>query len=111
MNQRICAVTAMATPSSKARTHHVSTARKAEAEIETQTSVTETILARSGIARFCRKLRIYVPKCLLANSRWYNFGELRHHRAAVSNRKGVVGNSGKKIPATPNPNETAPKTK
>ena len=71
----------------------------------------EMILARRGIIRSSRKLRIYGPRYLCVSSQSYARGELRKNKAADNNRKGVVGTTGRKIPITPNNKERKPMNK
>ena len=71
----------------------------------------ETILARKGIIRSSRKLRIYGPRYLCVSSQSYARGELRKNKAADNNKNGVVGNMGRKIPITPNISERKPMNK
>ena len=51
---------------------------------------------------------MYCPKCLLLMSLSYKVLELLKKHAAANNKKGVVGNSGTKIPMTPNANDNNP---
>lgn len=52
---------------------------------------------------------MYGPRCLCDKSQLYSLLELLRYRAAARSRKGVVGNTGKKIPRTPSISETVPK--
>jgi len=70
----------------------------------------ETIFARLGIDLFSLKSRMYLPITLQEISLLYSFCELRTYRAAARRRSGVVGNSGRKMPIIPNPNDRVPKT-
>ena len=71
----------------------------------------EMILARRGIIRSSRKLRIYGPRYLCVSSQSYARGELRKNRAADNSRNGVVGNMGRKIPITPSIKDKEPMNK
>ena len=51
---------------------------------------------------------MYWPRCLLLMSLSYKVLELLKKHAAANNKKGVVGNSGTKIPMTPNANDNNP---
>ena len=51
---------------------------------------------------------MYRPKCLLLMSLSYKVFELLKKHPAASNKKGVVGNNGTKIPMTPNVNDNNP---
>lgn len=62
---------------------------------------TEKIFMRKGMAFSFRKSRIYSPKTGWLSNRLYNCSELRANSVADSNKKGVVGKTGKKIPAIP----------
>ena len=72
------------------------------------TRLTDVILTRNGIALFSLKLRMYVPSRGCDNKRSYKCGELRKYSAAASNRNGVVGSSGRKIPITPSESDNVP---
>lgn len=72
------------------------------------TRLTDVILTRNGIALFSLKLRMYVPSRGCDNKRSYKRGELRKYSAAASNRNGVVGSSGRKIPMIPNESDIVP---
>ena len=71
-------------------------------------NVMDNILARSGIAFFSLKLRMYGPKYFWPSSQSYSFGEDLKYRAAESSRKGVVGSRGRNIPTIPNISEMVP---
>ena len=84
------------------RTQIKGTKQNAEIEIVHHIMAMETILVRFVMARCSRKLRIYGPNLGCRINHRYKRTELLKYNAAVNSKKGVVGNTGKKIPNTPN---------
>ena len=70
--------------------------------------VTARRLAERGTVRSRRHCSRYFPKTGLARSRRCRRGEERAKQAAASNRKGVVGISGKKAPRIARPEDRIP---
>ena len=91
------------------RNHHSWAMPKVQYSRVPHTSVTDITFTRSGIALFSLKLRIYVPSLGWFMSHSYSRGELRKYNAAESNRNGVVGSMGTKIPMMPSASDRLPK--
>ena len=103
-NERICRLMSTASTGNTGRTHTGTGANSAHPSSEIQTIRHDTTFTRRGSA-LCppRKRRTYSPKCRFCRSFRYNRGELLAKHQAESRRKGVVGRTGRKIPATPSP--------
>ena len=110
-NDRICHEMATASSAiSSCAHHHLSTTQSMQYPIVSHTNDTDTILARNGMARCSRKLRIYSPKILWLSNHSYRLGEALTQTAAERSRNGVVGSIGRNIPITPNASEMQPMT-
>ncbi len=73
-----------------------------EIEIIVHMSKMEYIFCFNVIPRRFLYFTIYLPITRFSINHWYNRSELRTYKAAVNNKKGVVGKPGITIPKTPN---------
>ena len=70
--------------------------------------LTDMIFTRRGRDLCTMKFLMYGPSFGWSISHLYSEGELFRNRKDVSRRNGVVGNTGRKMPRMPNPNDINP---
>lgn len=102
-------VTPAARRTKNARRAQCSATKIAQLRRVTQIKVIETTFTWSGIALWRVKFRIYFPNLGWFISQSYKHLLPRRNSAADKRRSGVVGNTGRKIPRTPNPSDKSPR--
>ena len=101
-------VIAVARTMKKARNSQCSATNMAQFDNVTHTILTDNTLILSGIDLFVTKFEIYGPNLGCAINQSYHCLLPLRNNAAVSNRRGVVGSTGRKIPNTANPSDINP---
>ena len=103
----MCTVTPVAMAASRARSH-IGCTRMMLRTMVSHRVATETAFTLREMHLCSWTSRIYGPSLGCASSHPGSRGDpfIQHH--AVSSRNGVVGSTGRNIPATPSPSDTAP---